>query len=62
MTHASPPSPIRRSRQDAIEALRIAAQGKVKCQIEIRDLSELNQYVSPLNAFLIMLHEIMLTT
>lgn len=31
------------NRQDAIEAMEIAAQGKVKCQYQLRQLHELNQ-------------------
>ncbi|KAH0583421.1 hypothetical protein H2248_009050 [Termitomyces sp. 'cryptogamus'] len=31
------------NRQDAVEALQIAAQGKVKCQYQVRELKELNE-------------------
>lgn len=34
-----------RSQQDVIEALEIAALGKVKCQYEVRELEDINQYV-----------------
>lgn len=35
-----------RNRQDAVEALDIAAHGKVKCQYEIREFDQVNRYVA----------------
>ena len=39
------------NRQDAREALDIAARGKVKCHYSVKPLSELSQCVHPLNRF-----------
>ncbi|RDB23020.1 Alcohol dehydrogenase 1 [Hypsizygus marmoreus] len=38
------------NRQDVSEALQIAAQGKVKCQFEVRQLSEVNQIFADMEA------------
>jgi D-arabinose 1-dehydrogenase-like Zn-dependent alcohol dehydrogenase len=34
---------LNRNRQEVVEALQIAAQGKVKCQYEIKELDDLNR-------------------
>ena len=36
-------STVCRNRQDTIEALDIAAQGKVKCQYELKGLKDINK-------------------